>query len=110
MPDDFKYSGKKSLGPKPYSGYASKEITVSGAAVDYSLKDNTELFSVVMSPVEFLLRNGSTNISFKFNSNENDVISLSGNTDFGVQGFIVNDIFVTTSGLATFEVFTLGWQ
>jgi hypothetical protein len=110
MADDFKYSGRNAGAAKPYAGYASLTITVSGAQTDYSLLQYTTLFDSVTSPAELLLRNGSSMINIKFNSTNNNSIPVYANTDFGVQGLSVSDVFITCSGNATFDIFTLGWK
>ena len=108
---NWDYSGKKSDGSKPFSGYESKSITVSGGESDYSLKENTDLFNVVTSPLQFLIRNGSEDISIKLNSATNDAIPIAAATDFGLDSIIVTDIFVSVdSSDATFDIVTLGWQ
>jgi hypothetical protein len=109
---NFNFSTRNSEFPKAYSAYASQTVTVSGSATDYSLKDNTTLFDVVSMPVEVLIRNGSSNISFKYNSINNDTILLYANCDYGTQSFRVTDILVTVSGSnpASMDISTLGWK
>jgi hypothetical protein len=109
---NFDYSGKKSDGSKPFSSYACKDITVSGGESDYSLKENTDLFNAVTSPLQFLIRNGSEDISIRLNTIGSDSIPISGAAEFGLDSIIVTDMFVTVSGVsnATFNVITLGWQ
>jgi hypothetical protein len=109
-PNNYGYGKSPDLSPKSFSGYACKEITVTSGVVDYSLKTYTELFSVVSSPIQTLIRNGSSGIRFKFNSSSNDSIPLAANADWGIEGYIITDILVTTSGAASFDVFTLGWR
>jgi hypothetical protein len=111
MPFD-RYSTRNSEFPRPYSAYASRVITVSGSTTDYSLKDNTTLFDTLSTPVEVIMQNGNQNISFKFNSAANNTFPLSANGEFGVQNFLVTDIFVTVSGSSTasINIFTLGWK
>lgn len=106
------YSKFTDMSPKPFVGYACKDITVSGGVSDYSLKTNTTLFDTVTGPVQLLIRNGSQNIAFKFNSSSNDSIPLASNSDWGVDGLAITDIFVTVSGVssASFNVYTQGWR
>ena len=109
---NYDYSVRTQRGVnKPYNGYASVEVTVSGSAVDYSLS-HTALFTKLDSANETLIRNGSEPVSIKFNSVSNDSISLVANDFFQVAGLIVTDIFVTVSGgsPALLNVFTLGWK
>jgi hypothetical protein len=110
--DNYDYSGRSSGLPKPFKAYASGEITVSGIQADYSLKDNSTLFDTVVSPVEILIRNGSSAVTVKFNDSANDSIPISGDDAFGVQNLIVTDILVTTtvSGLTSLSVYTQGWR
>jgi hypothetical protein len=108
---DFDYSGKRSgTGSKPYSVYASSNVTVSGSATDYSLSSNTTLFDKITSPVELLLRNGSVAINIKFNSTSNDTVALAADSDFGVQNLIITDVYITTTDEASFDIFMMGWK
>ena len=111
-PYNYGYGKYPDKSPKPFSGYACKDITVSGGAVDYSLKDNSTLFNTVTGPIQTWVRNGESDISFKFNSVDNDSIPLLANSDWWVDGFVVTDILVTVSGVsdATMNVYTLGWR
>jgi hypothetical protein len=107
---NFNYSGRNQSIPKPLTGYACKDITVSGSVVDYSLKDNTDLFSNVSEPVQMLLRNGSAAISFKLNNSTNDPIPIVASDYWGIDGFVISDILVTVSGGATMNIYTQGWR
>jgi len=92
--------------------YAATTVTISGVVNDYSLKDNSTLFSVVTTPNEFMIRNRDEDIYVKLNSVDNDSIYVGGESDFGLQSIIVTDIFVDTvaSGVSVLDVVTLGWK
>jgi hypothetical protein len=92
--------------------YAAATVTISGIVNDYSLKDNSTLFSIVTTPNEFIIRNRDEDISVKLNSIDNDLIYIGVDSDFGLQNIIVSDIFVDTvaSGVSIFDVVTLGWK
>jgi len=109
---NYDYGGRKAEGAKPFSGYACKYVTISGTSSDYSLRDNTTLFDIISNPVQVLIRNGSQNIMVKFNNLECDLVRISANADFGVDSFVINDIYVTVSGVsdASMDIFTLGWN
>ena len=57
------YSTRNQTYPKPYEAYASGVFTISGSAVDHSIKDNTSFFSVLQQPYEVLLRNGAGDLT-----------------------------------------------
>ena len=107
---NWDYSGRKSGEPKPYTGYAYQDLTVSGAVVDYSLKDNSNLFAILTTPVKIVFSNGSSDISIKLNSTSNDAISIVGNAEKEIADFAITDIYITTSGDSSFGIFTLGWR
>jgi hypothetical protein len=107
---NFDYSIRTQKLNKAYDGYASKTITISGVATDLSMATYSSLFSRITSPIECLIMNGGEGIMVKLNSTTNDSITVAAGNDFGVQGLSVQDIFVTTSGAATFSIFTLGWS
>ena len=92
--------------------YAATTVTISGIVNNYSLKNNTSLFSVVRTPNEFSIRNRSEDISIKLNDTSFDTIYISELEDFGLQNIIVTDIFISTvaSGVSIFDVVTLGWK
>ena len=106
---NYDYSTRKAYTNKPYEAYGACTITVSGVS-DYSVKDNTSLFDVLTYPVELVVRNGSQDITVKFNSNTNDSVPVYADTDWGVSSFAVSDLFVTVSGSCTITIFTLGWS
>jgi hypothetical protein len=106
------YGRSPDLSPKPFSGYSCKDIVVSGGLTNYSLKEHTDLFDTVTGPIQILIRNGAESITVRFNSVDNDPIPLLGDVDWGVDGLIVMDIFVTVSGSsdATMNIYTQGWR
>jgi hypothetical protein len=111
MADNYGYGVRTAerYGAKPFAGYASKDITVSGSVTDYSLKDNTTLFDHVSNPVIVTITNGSAAISVKFNETTNDSVNIAANAEKKFEYLTVSDIFVTATS-ASFKVFTLGWR
>lgn len=109
---DFDYSIRTHKPNNPYFSYACQDVTVSGETIDYSIKENTTLFSVLTSPREVLIRNGSENIALRLNSVSHDEIPLSANAVFGPSPLILTDIYITVSGSAdaTLNIFTQGWK
>jgi len=96
----------------PYPAYACKTLTVSGLSVDYSLKDNSSLFTILSAPVEFLIKDITQDISIKLNSTDHDAVPIGVGTTFGASPFVTTDIYVTVSGssTATFTIFAMGWK
>jgi hypothetical protein len=106
---DYDYSVRRKVTDRPYGAYACKTVTVSGVS-DYSLKTHSTLFNTLQNPAELVIRNGSQDITVKFNSSANDPIPVYADTDFGTSSLIVNDLFLTVSGSSTITIFTLGWS
>jgi hypothetical protein len=108
-PNNYNYNRNPYAWPKPYHGYESKDVTVSGAT-DYSLKTNTELFSFISSPLDLTIKNGSASIGIRLGDVDADSIPLAANAEFRSTGLLVGDIFVTASGSASFHVTFFGWR
>jgi hypothetical protein len=111
-PRNYVFGKNPHIWPKPFHGYESKDITVSGGMSDFSLLNHTELFSEITSGYRVTITGGSGDMSFKLNSMEEDAIPLKASAEFSIQDFVVTDILVTTaSGVtASFHVFMLGWE
>jgi hypothetical protein len=109
---DFDYSRNVSSSNKsrPYADYASMTITTSGAVTDYSLKQNSTFFNHISSAYEIMIKEGDSDFTFKLNSVEHDMINYREGSTFGLTGYPVGDIFITTSGAVSFESFALGWR
>ena len=98
---------------KPYSVYACKDITVSGGVTDYSMRGNSDLFSVLTTATQILLtNNGAVPIKLKINSSQADVIPIPAGGAWGFDSFVILDLFVTVSGsdAANFNIITQGWR
>lgn len=97
--------------PRPYTSYASADVTVSGNASNYDISANTTLFSKISNAQEVLFRVYNGDISIKLNSITNDAITVEAGAWFNVQNLLVNNIYVTTaSGSALVKIMSLGWS
>jgi|WetSurSiteA1Bulk_404760.scaffolds.fasta_scaffold147088_2 hypothetical protein len=94
--------------PKPFTTYAHRTVTFSaGADSDIS---SSGLFDKLEFAYEVLIRNGSTAISVKFNSTDNDPVPIGASDSFGVSGYLVHSIYITASGGGTANIYTTGWK
>jgi hypothetical protein len=95
--------------PRAHMSYASVSITLSEDVVDWSVKDNTYLFTNMRVGREVTLRNTSP-IYVKLNNSDNDVIELFENEGLNVVGYPVEDIFITGASASVVRILLLGWN
>jgi hypothetical protein len=106
----FNYSHRNIVSDKPYSAYASVVLTISGAASDYSVQDNSTLFSKLTVAHELLIKDGDSDFTIKFNQASNDSIPIVKAGQISIEGYSITDIFITASGNLTVNLVTLGWK
>jgi hypothetical protein len=106
---NFNYSGRTSWYPRPYNAYAHATVTVSGGE-NIRASEVSNLFSRLTTAYEILIRNGGEDVMVKFNSADNDAIPIKASDNFGTAGYNVHEMFLTTSGGGTIEIYTMGWK
>lgn len=91
------YLTKRIMYPKPYTSYAAAECTVSGNAIDWDVKSNTDLFDHINVGNDLLVSATGSGISLKFNNPTNDAWSMATDDVFSTSNFSITNIYVTTA-------------
>jgi hypothetical protein len=96
--------------PRPHVSYSSVSVTVSGNAVDFSIKDNTSLFDRLTYGREVVVRN-TYPVLLKLNEQSNDPIELYSYEGISTSGIPISDILITTTASGSrIRVWILGWN
>lgn len=99
----YSYNSQNQGYPKSFTAYGACDCTVSGVT-NYDVLANTSLFSNITNGNELVVRVYGGNVSIKFNSDTNDVITMSDGESFTFQNLLINNIYITGTAVVKFTM------
>jgi hypothetical protein len=87
-----------------YSSYEAKTFTISGAQTNYNIATSQTMFATPVRQISVYSDVAST---VKLNATGNDGIVLAAGEEITIQGLLVSNVFVTTSGNTVIRIVAL---